>query len=129
MIVETSAFVAVILQEQGWERLYAMMFENECRMSAPSWVEVNMVLLGRLGESGREDAQRLKRAIRLEIVPFNESHAEAAINGFLAYGKGRHPASLNYGDVLSYAIAKETTEPLLFVGDDFPQTDVESAGP
>ncbi|RYG49439.1 type II toxin-antitoxin system VapC family toxin [bacterium] len=127
MIVETSAFVAVIFQEAGWEVLYRQMATNDCRMGAHSWVETNIVIVGRLGENGRADAEKLRQAIRLEIVAFSEMEAELAIDGFLLYGKGRHPASLNFGDLMSFGCARRNDEPLLFVGDDFPQTDVVPA--
>jgi ribonuclease VapC len=63
----------------------------------------------------------------LTITPFTATHHEIAVDAFRRYGKGRHPASLNFGDCISYALSKATGEPLLFKGDDFSQTDIKRA--
>jgi len=67
------------------------------------------------------------RSIGAEIVPFGEEHYEAAVSAFLRYGKGRHPAGLNFGDCMSYALARVSGLPLLYIGDDFSKTDIQSA--
>ena len=71
--------------------------------------------------------QGVLRSIGAEIVPFQEEHYEAAVSAFLRYGKGRHPARLNFGDCMSYALAVITGLPLLYTGDDFSKTDIQSA--
>ena len=86
-----------------------------------------MVALGRRGEPGLEQMQALIERLELEVVPFSDDHAKLAIEAFRRFGKGRHPAGLNYGDCFSYSLAKATGEPLLFKGDDFSQTDIKRA--
>ena len=86
-----------------------------------------MVALGRRGEPGLEQMQALIERLELEVVPLSDDQAKLAIEAFRRFGKGRHPAGLNYGDCFSYALAKATGEPLLFKGDDFSQTDIKRA--
>ena len=86
-----------------------------------------MVALGRRGEPGLEQMQALIERLELEVVPLSDDHAKLAIDAFRRFGKGRHPAGLNYGDCFSYALAKATGEPLLFKGDDFSLTDIKRA--
>lgn len=86
-----------------------------------------MVLVGRYGEKGRASIARFIEDWAVEVVPFDQRHWRVAIAAFAQYGKGRHPARLNFGDCMAYATAKVAGAPLLFVGDDFPQTDVELA--
>jgi len=69
----------------------------------------------------------LLRSIGAEIVPFTEEHYDAAVSAFLRYGKGRHPAGLNFGDCMSYAFARVSGLPLLYVGTDFSKTDITAA--
>ena len=71
--------------------------------------------------------QALIERLEMEVVPLSDDQAKLAIEAFRLFGKGRHPASLNYGDCFSYALAKATGEPLLFKGDDFSQTDIRRA--
>lgn len=86
-----------------------------------------MVALGRRGEPGLEQMQALIERLELEIVPLSDEQAKLAIDGFRRFGKGRHPAGLNFGDCFSYALAKATGQPLLFKGDDFSLTDIKRA--
>jgi len=69
----------------------------------------------------------LLRNISAEIVPFTEEHYEAAVSAFLRYGKGQHPAGLNFGDCMSYALAIVSGLPLLYTGKDFSKTDIQAA--
>lgn len=86
-----------------------------------------MVMQGRLGERGERELDLLIGRLRVEIVPVTHAQAELARSGFRRFGKGRHPAGLNFGDCFSYALARALGEPLLFVGNDFSQTDVQVA--
>jgi ribonuclease VapC len=86
-----------------------------------------MLILGRDGEDGLRDLDLLIARFRIEIVPFTEAQAWLARQAFKRYGKGRHPAKLNFGDCMSYALAKETGEELLFKGPDFALTDIAAA--
>jgi ribonuclease VapC len=85
---------------------------------------VAIVLFAQLQRDARSLLARFLSEASIAIVPFGESHYGAAVDAWLRYGKGRHPAALNFGDCLSYAVARLGNEPLLFVGDDFAQTDI-----
>ena len=78
-----------------------------------------------MGVAGQTLLVRLLEEADVDIVPFGEEHWPAAVEAFRRYGKGRHPAGLNFGDCLTYATASLAGEPLLAVGDDFAQTDLE----
>jgi ribonuclease VapC len=82
------------------------------------------VLFHKLGEPGVRDLEQLIRALSIEVVPHDEAQLGVAMHGYRIYGKGRHPASLNFGDGFAYALAKTRDEPLLFKGNDFSQTGI-----
>ena len=96
-------------------------------IGAPTLFETGMVITGRLRGDGRATVTKFLRDWDVEIVPFGEPHWEAAFAAFVRYGKGRHPAKLNYGDCMTYATARLADLPLLCTGDDFPQTDLAIA--
>jgi len=128
MIVDTSALVAIVIEEPGYERLLEKAnTANVTLVGAPLAFEAAMVLSARVGRDARSTLHGLLRSISAEIVPFSEEHYEAAISAFLRYGKGRHPAGLNFGDCMSYAFARMSGLPLLYIGDDFSKTDIVSA--
>jgi ribonuclease VapC len=97
---------------------------NRRLLPSPAFLETSMVMFGRNGLRGHEQLETLIKDAQLEIIPFTHSHARAAADGFLRFGKGRHPAGLNFGDCMSYAVAKVEGRPLLYVGADFGATDV-----
>ncbi len=78
----------------------------------------------RKGELGRAELQLFVHEAELEVVAFDQNQVDFAALAWRRYGKGRHPAALNYGDCFAYALAKATGEPLLFKGADFSQTDM-----
>ncbi|GAA1033453.1 MULTISPECIES: type II toxin-antitoxin system VapC family toxin [Amycolatopsis] len=126
MILDSSAIVAILLREPGHDRLEERLAEAAApRIGAPTLVEVGVVLTVRLGSRGRLALARFMQDNRIAVVPFTEEHSEIATDAFSQFGKGRHPAKLNLGDCHSYATAKIAGEPLLCIGDDFPQTDLE----
>jgi len=128
VVLDTSAIVAVLLKEPGYERLTALIDQAaEVVVGAPSVLEAGMVLSSRLRQDARPVIQALLRQIRARIVPFDDDHAWASTGAFLRFGGGRHPASLNFGDCMSYAVASLAGQPLLYVGDDFGKTDIASA--
>jgi ribonuclease VapC len=96
-------------------------------MSAVGLLEVSMILQSRRGSDAIRDLDLLILRLRIEIVPFTESQARLAREAFKRFGKGRHPAGLNFGDCMAYALAKETGEELLFLGSDFSKTDIVAA--
>jgi ribonuclease VapC len=130
MVVDSSAAIAVLRREASWESLRdALISARHCVMSAATLVEAGMVMESRLGRAGARELDRLVAEIPIDIVPFERAQAALAREAFRRFGKGRHPAGLNFGDCLAYALARHLAEPLLFTGDDFAQTDVEAASP
>jgi ribonuclease VapC len=128
MVLDTSALVAILLNEP--ERLsFIRLIEVAAvrRISATSRVEATFVIEGRKGDAGRADLELFLTEAEIEIVPVTLDQVEIACAAFRRYGKGRHSAGLNLGDVFAYALAKATGEPLLFKGDDFARTDIASA--
>ena len=130
MIADTSALVAVILGEEDAELyLDAMSSASRLGISAASLLEASMVVEARQGTEASHDLQALLADLEAEVVPCDEEQAQWALEAWRRFGKGRHPAALNFGDCLAYACAAATGEPLLFKGRDFTQTDVPSALP
>ena len=124
--MDTSAIMAMLLGEPSAERLIAAVESDRRRLvSAATVVEASLVMLGRYGEAGDPLLDRLLRSLGAEVVPVDEEQVALARDAALRYGRGRSPASLNFGDCFSYALAVARDEPLLFVGDDFSKTDVE----
>jgi ribonuclease VapC len=126
MIIDTSA-VAAILQNEPERRKFNEAIEAaEVRsMSTASFVEISIILESRFGADGVRDLDLFINKAQISLAPVDEDQAHLARDGFRKYGKGRHPAGLNYGDCFSYALARSQDEPLLFKGKDFSKTDVE----
>lgn len=125
MALDTSAILAVLLDEPERPRLEWLLGENPARLvSAATLVEASMVLESRHGESGRRALDRMLDLYEVAIVAFDRDQAELARDAFRRFGKGRHPVALNHGDCFAYALAKATGEPLLFKGEDFSRTDI-----
>jgi ribonuclease VapC len=128
VIVDSSAVVAVLLRESRQDELAAKLENAEfVAIGAPTLFETGMVMVGSMGEHGRGLIAQFLESFDVEVIPFGKSHWQAAVEAFARYGKGNHPAKLNYGDCMSYAVARETREPLLFIGNDFARTDIEAA--
>jgi ribonuclease VapC len=126
VIIDSSAIVAILRREPDHELLEERLAEaSDAKIGAPTLVEVGIVLTTRLGGRGRLVLARFLQDNHIAGVPFTEQHAEVAIDAFGQYGKGHHPAKLNMGDCYTYATAKIAGEPLLCIGNDFPQTDLE----
>ena len=125
MVLDTSALVAV-LQDEPERRALARAIRDATarRISAATLVEAGVVMEGRHGDAGRRALDALLGRASVGVVPLTAAHAALARDAFRRFGKGRHPARLNYGDCFSDALARALGEPLLFVGDDFGQTDV-----
>ena len=128
MIVDSSAVVALIYEEPGHEELERKLRESDLlAIGAPTLVETEMVLTREFGEGAHDVVSHFLKRLRVAVIPFGEHHWEVAVEAFSRFGKGRHAACLNYGDCMTYAIARIAGEPLLFVGDDFTQTDIQAA--
>ena len=128
MIVDSSALVALVLEEQGSERLGVLLADAPTAgVGTPTLVETGIVLRHRMGGPARAALSRLLADAELEQIPFTDRHWPVALRAFARYGKGRHPAALSLGDCFTYATASLAGEPLLCVGTDFGQTDLELA--
>jgi ribonuclease VapC len=128
MIVDSSALVAILLKEPEALRLTtAIATSSACSLPSSCFLEASMIMIGRLEQDGLRDLDLYLARSRMEIVPFTESQARLARDAFRRYGKGRHPAQLDFGDCIAYALARESGEELLFKGTDFGQTDIAVA--
>jgi ribonuclease VapC len=128
MVVDTSVLVAILLKEIDYERFMERAgLAPSVIVGSPTAFEAAMVVSSRSGHDERAKLIGLLRSLKAEVVPFTPEHYEAAVSAFLRYGKGRHPAGLNFGDCMSYALAVVSGLPLLYTGDDFSRTDVQAA--
>lgn len=125
MVIDTSALVAILTGEPSAERLVAALDADPRRLiSAATVLELSLVMLGRYGEAGDGQIDRLLTGIGATVVAVGEGQVRLARDAALNFGRGRHPAALNFGDCFGYALSIESGEALLFVGNDFTQTDV-----
>lgn len=128
MIIDTSALFAILADEPERRRfIESIEAADSLRLSAATLVEISIVIESRYGGEGLRDLDHFLARAGAELVPVDSEQAEIARRAFSRYGKGRHRASLNFGDCFSYALAITTGEPLLYKGDDFGQTDVITA--
>ena len=128
MIVDTSAVMTILFSESGAERYDEAIAEApRCRMSVVSFLEAAIVLESRSGAAAGHDLDAFLEEAGIELAAVAPEHAQAARRAWRRFGKGNHPAGLNFGDCFSYALAAVTDEPLLFKGRDFSLTDIEAA--
>jgi ribonuclease VapC len=128
VIVDSSALVAIVLREPGWETLVARLgAEVAPGIGAPTLAEAGLVLTAKMGTEARIVLSQLIQEIGLTVIPFTEEHWRMAVDAYSRFGKGRHLAALNFGDCLTYAVTRLAGQPLLFVGDDFSKTDLPAA--
>ena len=129
MIIDSSAILAVIGKEPGYERIvHELAASSGTRIGAPTRLETGIVLTARFGPRGRTVLARFLQENYIQTVAFDDAHADAALDAYSRFGKGRHRAALKFGDCCTYAIASVADEPLLCVGDDFAQTDLLLVG-
>jgi ribonuclease VapC len=128
LILDSSAIVAAMLREPGHQRILERIdAATSVGVAAPIVVETAIVISSRLRLDARPQLREFLQAAEVEVIPFTSEHMDSAIDAFLRYRKGRHPAALNFGDCLSYASATIAGLPLLFTGSDFLKTDVTPA--
>lgn len=129
MIVDTSALIAILRDEHDAPTLMKALGRfSSCRISAANYVEAAIVADCNQNPVLSRRVDDLLRAGGVVVEPVTLKQADIARQAYRDFGKGRHRASLNFGDCFAYALAKDLDEPLLFKGDDFCYTDVESAG-
>lgn len=128
MILDTSPLIAILAEEPDSE-LYVSAISRapRCRLSAGNFLELSIVIEGQFGSEVLRQCDALFRRVGIIIEPVTVDQAQAARQAFHDFGKGRHPAGLNFGDCFAYALAKTTGEPLLFKGEDFKKTDIVAA--
>lgn len=125
MVIDTSAVLAILLSEPEWQYFEHIIDKAPARLiSTASVLEAAVVVQQKLGDKAG-DLDALLTRFPLEIVPVDLPQLHWARYAFATYGRGRHPARLNFGDCFSYALAKVSAQPLLFKGDDFSQTDLD----
>ncbi len=128
MIVDTSAVVAFLFGEGEAERYEQAIADAPLRrMSVVSFLEAAIVIESRIGPQGGIELDAFIDEAAIELVPMTPDHAHASRQAWRRYGKGNHPARLNFGDCFAYALAEASNEPLLFKGEDFALTDIEDA--
>lgn len=128
MVLDTSAIVA-ILRDEADADVYREAVERAetLRIGAPTLLECEIVARQALGDDGSTDLDSFLTALEVRVEPFGRREADYARYAYRNFGKGRHPAGLNYGDCLTFATAVAHNEPLLFKGDDFPKTNIANA--
>jgi ribonuclease VapC len=125
MVVDSSVLIAVLLNEPEADSYRQRLAETEeIYISAVSFVESSMVIEYKGCEQGAKKFDELLKVITPTVISFDSQQADLARTSWRQYGKGRHPAKLNFGDCCSYALAKYLNQPLLFKGDDFSKTDL-----
>lgn len=125
MVIDTSAVLAILQREPESERFAASIEADPIRLiSAVSMLEAGMIAEVRKGETGALELDNVILRGQFQTVPFDAEQANIARLAFRRFGKGRHPAGLNFGDCAVYALASTRGEPLLFKGEDFAKTDI-----
>jgi ribonuclease VapC len=128
MVIDTSALLAILLNEPERRGFNEVIEEAASRMlSVANFVEASMVIETRFGVEGLRDLDHFIERAGIEVVDVDIEQGNEARRAHRRFGKGRHPAGLNYGDCFAYALARVLGEPLLFKGDDFSQTDLTPA--
>jgi ribonuclease VapC len=126
MVIDTSAIAAILFSEPDAAALEGKIADDPVRlMSAATFLEATIVIEARLGDPGGREFDLWLHRAKVEILPVDAEQADMARRAWRCFGRGRHPAGLNYGDCFSYALAATHDEPLLFKGDDFTKTDVK----
>lgn len=128
MTLDSSALIAILFEEAGYLDLVDRILAAEhVRVGAPTLVETSMVFTGSRGVKAIAEIESLVRELGVTVVPFGERECRAAVAAFIRFGRGHHPAALNFGDCFAYAVAAVAKDSLLFVGNDFAKTDITAA--
>lgn len=126
MVIDTSAVMAIQFSEPEAD-MFKSILRPRTMIGAPTLLEYYLVVGRRYGDTGLFDARALVERLDFAVINFDEDMVQLATNAFMRFGKGMNPAKLNFGDCMSYALAKAMDAPLLFKGNDFALTDVKRA--
>jgi ribonuclease VapC len=125
LVIDTSAIVAIALDEQLASAVQrALVSARGPVISAATLVELSIVTTARVGAGGRDAVRAILDASNVVTIPVDDLQADLATDAWVQFGKGNHPARLNFGDCFSYALAHHLDVPLLCIGDDFARTDI-----
>ena len=125
---DSSAILAVLLREPGFEVIVDRIATADAlSVGAPTITETGIVLENRIGKGARSVIIHFMHEWKIDVIAFREDHWQEAVAVYARYGKGKHKASLNFGDCMTYAVAKLSGQPLLCTGEDFRKTDLEIA--
>ena len=128
MIVDASAILAIIFQEPGYENvLDRLLSADNPAAGAPTLVEAGIALQARLGSSADGMLERFLDELGIQELPFHEIHWREAVDAYRRYGKANHFSALNFGDCMTYAVARLAGEPVLYTIRESTQTDLEKA--
>jgi ribonuclease VapC len=128
LIIDSSAILAVFFRERDAEAVLSAILDADfAGIGAPTAAETGLVLTNRMQGNATGSLLRFFEQTGIEIVPFTNLHWQRAIDAFARFGKGRHPAALNFGDCMTYATAALAQQPLLCRGNDFRKTDLDLA--
>jgi ribonuclease VapC len=126
MVLDTSALLAILMAEPEAEGFAVAIEHDPIRLiSAGSMLETAIVAESRWRDAGGRELDLLLFKTGITVIPVDAEQVEIARQAFRLFGKGRHPAGLNFGDCFAYALSRVSGQPLLFKGDDFAQTDVD----
>ncbi len=128
MVLDTSAILAILLDEPERAAFAQRIEDHQVRLlSSASYLEAGIILDDRFGEGGSSALRQLVIEAEIDVVPVTLDQAEVARDAYRRFGRGNHPAALNFGDCFAYALARVSGEPLLFKGNDFARTDIAAA--
>ena len=128
MTLDSSVLIAILFEESGYLDLVdRILAADQVRVGTPTLVETCIVCTGRGQTNATDTVESLLQELDVTVVPFGEREWYASADAALRFGRGRHPARLNFGDCMSYAVAAVAKDPLMFIGNDFSKTDITVA--
>ena len=127
--LDSSVVLAIVLAESEGLDFTRALARHDCVIGAPTLLEAQLAASARAGGHAPTVVRRILSKPNIEIVDFTAEHANVAFEAFERFGTGRHPAKLNFGDCMAYAVAKVSNAPLLYKGGDFSKTDIPAAVP
>jgi ribonuclease VapC len=128
MVIDSSAIIAIVNKEDDLMLYLEAIRNDQVRlMSVANWFEVFIAMSRHPNPNRLKASDSLMQELEIDIQPVLDGHGWLARRAWERYGKGKHPAALNFGDCFAYALAESSGEPLLFKGNDFVQTGVKQA--